>query len=74
MHIAVCGASTGRLNVYTIHSAALPQAQALGFRLLVTRQMSNEIKRPTPLRRGAALPRTLQSTREVVERPIPHIW
>ena len=37
LHIAMCGASTGKLNVYSIASEALPQAEALGFRLLITR-------------------------------------
>lgn len=36
--IAVCGASTGAINVYTIPREALPAAQALGFRLLATRE------------------------------------
>lgn len=28
---AVCGAGTGALNIYTIHSANLPDAEALGY-------------------------------------------
>lgn len=36
VRIAMCGASTGRLNVYTIPTAGLPKARELGFELLVT--------------------------------------
>ena len=31
VHIAMCGASTGRLNVYTIPAGSLPKARELGF-------------------------------------------
>ncbi|MCC6737103.1 MAG: hypothetical protein IT534_13390 [Bauldia sp.] len=34
MHIAVCGASTGDVNIYTIRSVSLPIALDLGFLLL----------------------------------------
>ncbi|MGV8839595.1 MAG: hypothetical protein ACWA6X_04755 [Bauldia sp.] len=34
MHIAVCGASTGDINIYTIRSVSLPTAIDLGFLLL----------------------------------------
>lgn len=43
-HIAVCGASTGAINVYTIPRQSLPAAQATGFKMLVTREMTGQIK------------------------------
>jgi hypothetical protein len=52
-HIGVCGASTGAVNVYTIHGSSLPAVQRLGYRLLVTREMTRSIKprgtEPRPL-------------------------
>lgn len=43
-HIAVCGASTGTINVYTISQAALAMAEQIGFDPLVTRQLADAIK------------------------------
>lgn len=43
-HIAVCGASTGAINVYTIPQAALPMAEQIGFDPLVTRELAEGIK------------------------------
>jgi hypothetical protein len=43
-HIAVCGASTGAINVFTIRRDVLPAAQKLGYRVLVTPAMVKEIK------------------------------
>ena len=51
-HISVCGASTGRLNVYTIDGEFLPEARALGFKLLVSRAMAAEMRGWAPARRG----------------------
>jgi hypothetical protein len=72
MHIAMCGASTGRLNVYTIATEALRKAQELGFKLLITRKMTNEIRPPLPARRGSAQPRTPPS--EKTANQIPRLW
>ncbi len=58
MHITMCGASTGRLNVYTIANESLPGARELGFELLVTRKMTNEIGVSRAGRRAPALSRT----------------
>jgi len=44
MHISVCGASTGAINVYLIDRGSLPAAQRLGYRLLVSRDMTKSIK------------------------------
>ena len=43
-HIAVCGASTGAINVYTISQAALGIAEQIGFDPLVTRELAEAIK------------------------------
>jgi hypothetical protein len=44
VHINVCGASTGAINIYLIDRGSLPAAQRLGFRLLVTQKMTELIK------------------------------
>jgi hypothetical protein len=44
MHISVCGASTGTINVYLIDRGSLPAAQRLGYQTLVTREMTRAIK------------------------------
>jgi hypothetical protein len=44
MHISVCGASTGAINVYLIDRGSLPAAQRLGYQPLVTREMTRSIK------------------------------
>lgn len=74
VHIAMCGASTGRLNVYSIDSTALSRAEELGFRLLITRSMTNEIKKPGSASRAAAQMRTPPRTPEAAQRSIPKIW
>ncbi len=43
-HIAVCGASTGAINVYAIRQADLPIAEQFGFDPLVTRELAEAIK------------------------------
>jgi len=43
-HIAVCGASTGAINVYTIAQADLAVAESMGFDVLVTRELVEGIK------------------------------
>ena len=35
-YIAACGAGTGAINVYTIHTANLKDAEALGFKSVLT--------------------------------------
>ncbi len=44
LHITVCGASTGSINVFVIDRGSLPTAQRLGYRLLVTHEMTDQIK------------------------------
>jgi hypothetical protein len=43
-HVAVCGASTGTINVYTIPRDSLPIAEKIGFEPLVTRELVERIK------------------------------
>jgi hypothetical protein len=75
MHITMCGASTGRLNVYSIATESLPRARELGFELLVTRQMTNEIGVPSVNRRAPALSRTPRDPRTAAGRgAIPKLW
>lgn len=73
LHIAMCGASTGRLNVFTIPTDSLEKAQELGFALLISRQMTNQIKSPLPARRGSAQPRTPRQT-PAARGQIPQLW
>lgn len=75
MHIAMCGASNGRLNVYSIATESLPRARELGFELLVTRQMTNEISGSAASRRGPALSRTPPlDPGSAAGRSIPQLW
>ena len=75
MHITMCGASTGRLNVYSIATESLPRARELGFELLVTRQMTNEIGVPSANRRAPALSRTPRDPKTAAGRgAIPKLW
>ncbi len=74
LHIAMCGASTGRLNVFTIPADSLEKAQEQGFSLLVTRNMTNQIKSPSPIRRGAAQPRTPPRQPTAAGGQIPRLW
>jgi len=75
VHISMCGASTGRLNVYSIATESLPAARELGFELLVTRQMTNEIGASSAKRRAPALSRTPRDPRAEAGRgAIPKLW
>jgi hypothetical protein len=74
MHITMCGASTGRLNVYSIASESLPRARELGFELLVTRQMTNEIGVSSANRRAPALSRTPRDPKAAAAGAIPKLW
>ncbi len=75
MHITMCGASTGRLNVFSIPASALPEARKLGFELLVTRKMTSEVAIPSPNRRAPALSRTPRDPRAPAGRgAIPKLW
>jgi hypothetical protein len=72
-HIAVCGASTGSINVYTISREDLQAAESLGFRMLVTRDLTQSIK-PRIKRKAAIQSRTLPSARPPPQDPIPLLW
>ena len=71
VHIAMCGASTGQLNVYSIAAESLPAARKLDFELLVTQKMTNEITAPAAKRRGPALSRM---PRTPGTGAIPKLW
>ena len=74
-HIAVCGASTGRINVYKIQYSDLPAARQAGYNILVTRDLTQRIKprRPRPMgmqgMQARPMPREQQS-----RPPIPLLW
>lgn len=72
-HIAVCGASTGAINVYTIAQTALPIAERIGFDLLVTRQLAEGIKPRTKPAEGAQGKAPLQPLIAPSERT-PLLW
>ena len=76
MRIAMCGASTGGLNVYTIDTGELAKARELGFELLVTRQLSQEINASANARlRGPSLMRSpSRNPSEAGQRGIPQLW
>ena len=52
VHLQVCGASTGNLNVYKISFADLTTAKELGFRRLITKKMTQEIGSGFTAKRG----------------------
>jgi len=76
-HIGVCGASTGVINIFVIDRDLLPTAQRLGYRLLVTREMTRQIRsrdsKPQP-------PGTTRSSSPATAAnppgpdPIPLLW
>ena len=76
LHIAMCGASTGSLNVFTIDTGALGKARELGFELLVTRQLSQAIGGPAKVGlRGPALMRSPpRDPGDAKRQPIPKLW
>lgn len=76
-HISVCGASTGAINVYIIDREALPAAQKLGYRLLVTREMTRQIKPQSAKKRQvgmAARSLPLDPSNATGTGPIPLLW
>lgn len=72
--IAVCGASTGNLNIYTIAQDSLSRAQELGFRVLVSREVTTGIGGPAPVRRGSPQVRVTPRTAGSPVTPIPQLW
>ena len=74
VHISVCGASTGSLNVYTIAGESLSEARALGFTLLVSRAMTKEIRGWAPARRAGPQVRVTPRRVGPPETPIPQLW
>lgn len=77
VHISVCGSSTGTINVYVIDRGALPAAQRLGYRLLVTREMTQQIKPNVSAKRQigmAARSLPLAPSKATSTGPIPLLW
>lgn len=72
-HIALCGASTGTINAFTIARESLADARRLGFRLLVTPEMTRQIK-PTPSRESAAQQAPAANPSDPQRQPIPLLW
>jgi len=72
-HIAVCGASTGDINVFRIPREDLPAAQALGFRVLVTREMIQGIKPKVERSTGVAVDSALGPASATLDS-IPLLW
>jgi hypothetical protein len=74
-HISVCGASTGTTNVYVIDRRAFPAAQRLGYRLLVTRDMTQQIKPTVATKRQVGMAaRSLPLAPTKAPGPIPLLW
>lgn len=77
VHIGVCGASTGAINVYVIDRGSLPAVQRLGFQVLVTREMTQLIKpRVTAPREVGKAARSLPlaPNEPPSQGPIPLLW
>ena len=73
LHIAVCGASTGAINVYTINRDDLAAARRLGFHVLVTREMTQQIK-PQKKHKSGLQARSVAATADRPLEPIPLPW
>jgi hypothetical protein len=69
LHIAVCGASTGAINVFAIKPEDLQAARELGFSQLITQEMTDNLMRPPP--RPAVSPNSRGETATVT---IPLLW
>lgn len=77
VHINVCGSSTGAINVYVIDRGDLPAAERLGYRLLVTREMTEQIKPKVSEKRQtgmAARSLPLAPIDTPNEGPVPLLW
>ena len=74
VHIALCGTSTGSLNVYTLNADSLAQAKELGFKGLITQSMSSEIIPPSTARRGSVQTRGIPQGLTPQQTQVPRIW
>ena len=77
VHITVCGSSTGAINVYVINRGALPAVERLGYRLLVTRDMTQQIKPRVDKQRQAGMAaRSLPLAPDLTpaKGPVPLLW
>jgi hypothetical protein len=69
LHIAVCGASTGAINIFAIKPDDLAAARELGFSRLITQEMTESLMRPPPRPTTSA-----NSTDDPATRAIPLLW
>ena len=77
VHIGVCGASTGTINVYVIDRGSLLAAKRLGYQALVTREMAQRIKPASakPRHTDMAMPSSpLPTESSNHPDPIPLLW
>jgi hypothetical protein len=72
-HIAVCGASTGAINVFAIRRDVLPAAQKLGYRMLMSREMAQQIKPRIQPTAAPPPPSQTKPPRPAAE-PTPLLW
>jgi len=76
-HIGVCGASTGAINIFVVDRDALPTARRLGYRPLVTREMTRRIRfrdtKPQPPDTPTSS-RPAAAARPPESNPIPLLW
>ena len=68
LHIAVCGASTGAINIFAIKPDDLAVARELGFSLLITQEMTERLMRPAPR------PAPSTSSTQPATGAIPLLW
>ncbi len=74
-HITVCGASTGAINVHEIPGESLPAARELGFQLLVTRDMAQQVKPRTKSSRMSGMQaRSMPKPKAKPQGGIPLLW
>jgi len=77
IHIGVCGSSTGTINIYVIDRVAFPAAQRLGYRLLVTPEMTEQIKPKVDVepKLGEAVRSLLSGSDDAPgSNPVPLLW
>lgn len=73
-HIAICGAATGSINVHEIPTESLAAARELGFRVLVTRDMAQQIKPRTQSSRMTVVHTRSMPMSKAQQGAIPLLW
>jgi len=87
LHISVCGASSGTINVFVIDRGSLPAAQRIGYRLLVTHEMTEQVEfRAAPAEQASVAIRPaaaasdntgaepLEAAKQPAPAPVPLLW